>query len=661
MLKSQSSIEQQEEWREVILERLDKESNQQDINNVIDRLYELINKPILINICSKEDLEELPFLSSRQIENLLYYRYVFGEMKSLHELRLVEDFDIETIRLVTPFLRVEPRLREEKGAVDKLFKSVRNEVVIRCDIGFNKKEGYVDKSDSLLAVNPNKHYLGSPLYSAVRYRLEAKDKLRAGLILEKDAGEKGLDYWNGFVQLKNRGVLKNLVAGSYKMRLGTGLVINNAFSLGKNQMGVSMMTRSNGIMPHASADEYNYLRGIAAEIKLSRYVLTAFWSYRSLDARIEQDTILSVKKDGLHNLLREEEKRNRADLISAGGALAVKGAWYQVGVNGVYHVFNTCYYPEKKLYNLHAFRGKRTGNISVDYRMKYAGLFFCGETAMSRNGAIALLHALTYQPASGITVTMLHRYYGGSYHSWFGRGYSEGSELNNESGVSFFLVTKPVAGLTVEGSADFFRFPWPKYGVDIPSAGYELRFQSSYQQGEKWNVHLRYRLKNRDKNRAGVPDSLPSVQCYQQHQIALRTGTVISASFFLKTSAEGTFYRFEGESASKGFLLSQSVGYKMKGYPLQADLMVALFDTENTQTKVYLSEKNVLYGFGIPSFYGNGMRTACTIRYDFAKRFTVWVKVANTRYFDRDEIGSGLELIRGKNKTDLWTQLQVKF
>lgn len=661
LLKSQISNKEVERWKDVLLEQMVEENNEQNINIVIDRLYELINKPILINFCNKEDLEQLPFLTDRQIENLLFYRYQYGELKSLHELRMVEDFDYETISLITPFLKVTPLVSDENRPVDNLFKNVRQQALIRCDIGINKKEGYVDNSDSILQLNPNKQYLGSPFYTAFRYRIEQSGKWQIGLVAEKDDGEKGLDYWNGYLRLQNFGVLKHLILGSYKVRFGNGLVINNSFSLGKTQLGASVINRNNGFTPHASTDEYNYLRGIAAEMKLGQLSLYACWSYRSLDALRQADTILSIKKDGLHNISRETLKRNQADMISTALALVWKGKMGHIGVNAAYHSFNLLLHAEPKLYNLHAFRGKRMLNGSVDYRLKYAGLTFSGETAIAESGGVGLLHLLNFRPIADTEITLLHRYYDKRYHSFLGRSYSEGSELSGESGFSVYISSAPVRRWKIDGNVDFFRFPYPKYGIDIPSSGYEIGVQTSYQHSRIMDFNIRYKLKNKYKNRSGSNDSLPSVQSYQHHRLAFRLNCILSESFFLKSMVEGNFYHFMGDGTSVGFLLSQSMGYKVPGIPLQADLLAALFDTDDTRSKVYLSEKNVLYGFGIPSFYGNGMRFACNLRYDFCEWITLWLKVANTRYFDRDEIGTGLERIRGKNKTDLWSQLQVKF
>lgn len=660
-LNAQNIVIQKEEWRDALIERMDEEQNEQDINNLMEQLSELISCPISVNQTTREELEQLPFLSDLQIENLLYYLYVFGEMKSIHELRLVDGFDLETIDLVSPFLVIKPIDKPADRGMDNLFKRMYHEVLIRSNRTIHEKEGYVDKCDSILKDNPNKQYLGDPFYFSVRYRMEVKNKLKAGFVLEKDPGEKGVDHYSFFFQLKNSGKLKNLIVGNYKARFGAGLVMNNLFSLGKNQMGADLVGRNPGFSAHGSVDEYNYLQGVGAEIKIGRWLIAPFWSYRKIDALIKKDTILSVKRDGMHALFRDKEKKNKANIISGGIHGTYVGSFYQIGFTGIYHVFDKVYYPEYFLYNRYYWRGKRNGAFSLDYRFRRFGFTFSGETAVSTEKKVATVNSLTFSPSADFSFSVIQRFYDKRYQVWSAKSYGESTLVNDESGVSLYFRFKPIAFLEINSGVDIFRFFWLKYGIDRPSSGYETFCQITYQQQDKWRLQLRYKLKQKDKNRNADADTLPRIDCYQRHQAGINLLASLSDQFFFKTMFEAVFYHFSEQSLSRGFLLSQAAGYKHPRFPLQVDLGFALFDTDDTASKVYLSEKNILYGFGIPSFYGNGMRCSCTLRYNPWERITCWLKVAHTHYFDRDEIGSGLEKIDGQNKTDLWLQLQLKF
>lgn len=637
---------------------------EEDINMLVEELQMLIEQPFNINRVTKEDLERIPFLSPLQIENLLYYRYAFGDFQTLHELLLVEQFDRRTIDLVKPFFEVGPPPEKD---VDKLLKRGRQQVLIRFDRNLNRKDGYVDKPDSVLQANPNKQYRGSPFYHSVRYRFEQKERLLFGINAEKDAGEsfRGsfpfYDFASFYLSFRNRGVIKNLTVGSYKVSLGSGLVINNGFSLGKSVSGLNLFAVNEPVKAHTSVDEYNYLQGIAAHIRLSRWLLTPFWSYRTIDATTGCHHLESIKKDGLHRLDRDEEKRDRAHLLTTGVGIGYAGTDFRIGINTVWHRFSASYEPVFREYNRHAFRGKSLFNFSTDYLWRKKWGLFRGETAFSDNGAVATMNAFQIAPSGMFTLTVIQRYYHKRYQSWFSKGFSEGSEVANESGVYMTVRCRPGKSIDASAAIDIFRFPWLKYGIDAPSSGCEAIFQISYQPFSNLHLSGRYRLKKKEKNNTVPEDAETLVESYQRQTASLSMQCNLSETFFFKTSVDGTLYRFAARESAKGGLIGQSAGYKPSGIPFQLDLSYSVFDTDDSSSKVYVNEKNILYGFGTPSFYGKGFRSALSLRYDPLKPVSLWIKVGHTRYFDRSEIGSGLELIRRNSKTDLWTQLRVRF
>ena len=62
----------------------------------------------------------------------------------------------------------------------------------------------------------------------------------------------------------------------------------------------------------------------------------------------------------------------------------------------------------------------------------------------------------------------------------------------------------------------------------------------------------------------------------------------------------------------------------------------------------------------IPSIYGQGFRFSACARYDVNKVFMFLVKFGQTIYEDRENIGSGNDLIQGNKKADLQMQLRIK-
>ena len=85
------------------------------------------------------------------------------------------------------------------------------------------------------------------------------------------------------------------------------------------------------------------------------------------------------------------------------------------------------------------------------------------------------------------------------------------------------------------------------------------------------------------------------------------------------------------------------------------------FKTDDYQSRIYATEKSVPYSFGFNSLYGDGMRTALNLKFDLFKILSFWFKVSNTHYFDLDKIGTGLETIYGRNKTDVAMLIKCRF
>ena len=71
-----------------------------------DLLCELEEHPMDINQVTREQLEELPFLSAQQIEGIVEYLWRYGRMESLSELAMVRELDYAQRRLLSFFVYV---------------------------------------------------------------------------------------------------------------------------------------------------------------------------------------------------------------------------------------------------------------------------------------------------------------------------------------------------------------------------------------------------------------------------------------------------------------------------------------------------------------------------------------------------------------------------
>ena len=73
-------------------------SSSEDFENVAwqdyeEDLEEMAQHPVNLNTATREELERMPFLTASQVEDILFYIYRYGQLKSMSELTLISSID----------------------------------------------------------------------------------------------------------------------------------------------------------------------------------------------------------------------------------------------------------------------------------------------------------------------------------------------------------------------------------------------------------------------------------------------------------------------------------------------------------------------------------------------------------------------------------------
>jgi hypothetical protein len=666
-LYAQEFVPNENKWMEYIEELAEEsEENDESIENLYNDLSYLAEHPINLNAVTMEQLKQIPFLSDMQMFNILDYVKRNGQFVSIHELKNIDFLDLQTIELILPFLFVGEKDDKRRISRKNLVRYGKNELMLRYDRSLEEKAGYKNLSDSILQKYPNRKYIGEPFYTSLRYSYTFEDKVQAGLTAEKDAGEpflkkahKGYDFYSAHLFLKNLGKISSLAIGDYKISFGQGLVVSNDFRPSRSSILAQAERKNYGFRRHYSVNENDFFRGIASTITLRNFDISAFYSYRNKDATLTESGITSFKTDGIHRTVGDMDKRYNIDILTWGGNVRYISPLLTVGITALTYSFGgLSVEPEVQPYNLFYFRGKRNTNASIDYTLKNRRFVFFGETAVSQNGALATLNALKWNVSTVFNAIILYRDYSRRYQAFYGNSFSQNSTVQNEKGVYLSVQWLPITYWQLTGYADFYRFPWLKFNVDAPSSGKEYLLQADYKKIKNTTVSARYRFRSRENNL--LKDNENVVEPSDTHRFRLQISNKLPEYFNLRTTFERSFYE-NSMISNKGWMISQSTGYNHSEKPFKVDIFAAYFNTDDYNSRIYSYEKNLLYGFYIPALYGKGIRFSTVLRYDFSKNFYLNLKVAWSHYYDRDFIGSGLEEIEGKNKTDIYAQIRWKF
>lgn len=659
------------ELLDAIFTQIAENTEQEEIDQTAlyeDLLY-FSQNPINLNNTNKEQLERLQFLSDIQIENLVYYLYQHGPMMSIYELQLVEGFYMQDIQFLLPFVVVgEGVKKKEQLKLANVLKYGRQEILFRLDRGVETKEGYQFLPEEELLQNPNNQYLGDPFYTSLKYQFRYRDKIQFGLTAEKDAGEqfwgdknKGYDFYSGYLQLNDFGKFKTIVAGDYRANFGQGLVMRNEYSFGKSSMVLNVTPRNSGLKKSSSTDEYNFLRGAGTTVSLGKFDITAFYSYRKLDADTAGGEFTSIKKDGLHRTESDLYKEENVTQQVVGGNITFSHANFKVGVTLMNTWFDHTLQPTVRPYNMYYFSGNRQAAASIDYRLRWNRFNFFGETAIEDNGAMATLNGVLINPVSSVGLVILHRYFSPQYDVLFANAFSETSRINNEEGLYIGAEVRPMKFWKISAYADSYRFPWLNYGVDKPSKGYDLLLQTDYTPNRNTEMYWRFRFEQKEDNTSGNTNTTPLVENFDKSSLRYNLSYRISPELRLKNMIEVNYAKNGSQEATYGFMVSQDISYSFAKIPLSIDLRYEVFDAPDYDNRFYTYEKDILYAFSIPMFYGKGSRYYLNLRYEFNKNLAFWFKIGQTSYLDKSTIGSGLEEIEGNTKTDVRFLLRWKF
>jgi len=642
-----------------------------DYDTFYEELMYFAENKINLNKTTREELERLPFLSDIQVENIISHIYRFGALQTIYELQLIDGLDMTDIRRMLPFVIVGEGVDTVKKIYWRdLIRYGKNELFLRLDKGLESKEGYqfLPEEEENATDENAKKYIGDSFYHSLKYRFHYKDRVQVGVTAEKDAGEQfigkkhtGYDFYSITAQLKDFGKFKSIVVGDYRANFGQGLVLRSDFGMGKSSYVLNVIPRNSGLKKYSSTDENNFFRGVGATVRLGKFDVSAFYSNKMIDADTTNGLFSGSYTTGLHRTLAEMTKKHTVNQQVVGGNVTFTYSMIQFGITAVNTLLDNRLQPDKTTYNYFYFEGKQQTTAGLHYRMRWQKLNVFGETAMTDNGAMATINGFSFIPLSQVNLVVMHRYYSPEYDTFYATAFSETSRINNESGFYLGAEIRPYKKWKISAYADSYRFPWAKYGIDVPSVGADYLLQADYAARRNISMFWRFKYEEKQGNVSQTESAMPVVAPIQK--LSMRYSLSYNfGNFSFKNVLEGNLVRKADAPWTYGVIASQDVSYDFKTIPLKVDFRYQFFDALKYENRVYSYEKDVLYAFSIPMYFGLGNRYYLNLKYELNKQLSLWFKIAQTIYADdREVLSSGNETIAGNKKTDARFLLKWEF
>lgn len=564
------------------------EDGEADWEEVQTDLQEIAANPIDLNRATAADLQQLRFLSDQQIDAILLYVYEHP-MQELTELQLIPCLATYDIRNLCAFATVCPVSKQDSLNLREVFRNAKHEVVLRVD---------ARNPEDAQPLNPDSKTT-DPMFVQARYRFRYHQQVQFGATLRRPAGGNAADMTYGaYLQLKDIGHLRTLVAGNFQAAFGQGLVFAQPFHMGRSAYVMTAGNATEGLRRYSSTDDGG-LHGVGATVQWrqgqTRFDLSALYSMQ----RANDSTWRHV----------------------VGGNFTLRHKQFKLGITLAENIYSdTLRLFRNTGYNAHYFRGIRQAVLGVNARYNFGRYDLFGELATAQNSrwGVGLELGCRMTPVNGIGLIALYRYYSPFFDNTLGYAFSETSRINDEQGGYIGLDISRLRRWHLAFYVDVFRFSGVKYGIPFaPSWGYEAMGEATYMPAPAHQLTLR--LRAREKGRKGL------------YSGRLRY-TWTRGGWDLQTQADCNLASDTTGTLTWGASILQDINYAFRQAPVSIGGRIQLFDARNYANRIYSYEQDVLYAYSSPFVYGQGVRLFLNLRWQAASMLTFYLRASETIY-----------------------------
>ncbi len=553
------------------------------LEDVQEELIEIAQNPINLNQTTANELSRLHFLSDEQIDAILLYQYLHP-FQEIYELQLIDCLKDYEIRNLLPFVYV-GQIKEEKNMYFReVFHYAKHEITLRTD------------------ARNIEDFEGDPMYGKLRYRFNYQNRVMAGVTIGRTPGAtwENINY-GGFIELRDMGPMKRIVAGNYQAHFGYGLVIGSPFKRGKTAYIQSTVTTDEGLKKFGSVgDSYNYFHGVGATAKVSSWAdVSAFYSLR--EGKEEWNHVVGVNATGRWNRLK-------------------------VGITTVENIHQPTPDPSLKGNELVSTQAV----MGVNARWNQGKVDIWGELATSQGNqwGIGGIAGIRYTPISDINLLAIYRYYSPEFDNVYANSLCSWSRMKDEHGGYLGVEYNRLKNWQLLAFGDVWK------------SGFETMAQADFIPQKDYRMHTRFRVKRKD----------------EKDTYSLRWNMVYEfGQWKMKTQADGNLVQ-TNNALTYGWSLLQDVEYRFSQVPIVLQLRAQAFDAQEWNNRVYIYENDVLYAYAIPFVYGLGGRFWLNARYKINDIFSLYLRVSETIY----QNAWAIEHDKKSTRTDVHALLRIK-
>ena len=642
---------------EIIYDLLQEPTTESDNEDIYGILEDLVTNPVDLNSAELPELQVVPGLTPILSSLIIEHRKKFGVFFSVNELYLVEGLPREIVEKVKPFLTVVNPDRTDETNYDKITKTTWDNFGENIKINFRSR--MFNDLQERRGFAQNKFEGSRPkIYN--RFLLKYGGLIDAGLVTEKDAGEKSLNEFTSFhFALKNYGVIKTLAAGDYTLEFGQGLAIWSPFALSKGTDAIYPVKRkAKMINPYKSTNENNFFRGAAVTIAYDAFMISSFYSNNFFDANIDSVSraILSTPIDGFHRTESELSKKRSARETLYGARVDFVDPNDNINAGALFYStkFSNPFLQESPF----DLGGDKFSYYSIYYDLYFGKINVFGESAFDGR-SVASLASASFSFDKNFSFVTLIRNYPRNYRNIHSFAFGENSgATQNEFGIYTGFQWRTLIG-EINFYFDQFKFPYATFENPLPSSGNEFLFDLRSKPFNKIETNLRFKYEKKE-----VTEKIGNLESLVQRSRQAIRGEIIyevSRHLRLRSRLEFNSYKIDELSLKElGLMAFQDIRFS----PIQnlsVDGRIILFQTDSFNSAIYEYENDMQGILSNVALYGKGVRWYLMIKYKPARFVSLSAKYSETYKPLEKILGSGFSEINNNVDNKVSFQAEINF
>ncbi|MGB0851443.1 MAG: helix-hairpin-helix domain-containing protein, partial [Bacteroidia bacterium] len=437
------------------LERyIENSTDEIDIQQFASDLLYYFDHPLDLNKASATELFEVPFLTGFQSMEIIEHRKTYGDFIELYELQILPSFTLSDIEHLLPFVSLKANSLSSLS-LKKIWNQGQHQILSLAETITPNARGFIIADTA--SVTSSNQYLGSPIYSNLRYRFDFKKHISLGFNAEKDAGEpifnseynRGFDYYSFYFSARDINRIKSLNIGDYQANFGQGLTLSTGLAFGKSSIITNSKRNFNGFGAYRSLRENAYLRGGALSFQLKKIDIGVFTSFKKVDGNAvtsnesstedisETNYFTNIQEDGgYHRTLSEFEDKRVVRDMQVGVYGEIKLERGKIGMVSYARKLNSPINPTPQAYNQFSFRGDQYSKTGLYYDYVFRNVNLFGEISHSSfKNSIAQVHGALLSLNKSFDLSLVYRNYDKSFITYQTNGFGENSNASNENGI----------------------------------------------------------------------------------------------------------------------------------------------------------------------------------------------------------------------------------